>query len=788
MSIDIQKDKVPLNRITHSVRASQAVIQYGVGAMVDFPDQTLMTAAPEYWKERVQQIHDERLEKALRVDYFGMPGSKDDARFSEGISYVRFPEWYFCPKCRRFQPLSSWIKDYKTAKGCEKYVLTDPFMVKHMKCPTCRQDLVVARIITVCEHGHIDDFPWVKWTHCQNIGGPRKICGNPKLTFKTGASSTEGLEGLEVFCETCHSKATLKGAFDVGKFEQLDKKTKGEYDFTCRGRHPWKHFRGTCDLYPSVKQRGSSSVYFPIVASSLVIPPYSNILTTRIESSVGFDKCKTTISNLLRMPGLTQEIKDTIIEGQISQFSGEIALEIGTSVEQVTSVLHRKWRKTDENEDSIEGVKYRSEEYDALSGALSVATEEYGDFVREETSASDYSLPYIKQIALIHKIREVQALVGFSRVNPVEKTSIAQSNDYVSVKEPSTNWYPAYQVKGEGIFVEFDSVAIRAWSINNELIKMRIDTLNENYEKSYLGSKHPRKVTSKFVLLHTIAHLLIKQLSFECGYSIASLKERIYCSDESEGKEMAGILIYTASGDSEGTLGGLVRQGRPDTFPRLFKKAVESARICSNDPVCSLSVGQGRDSLNLAACYSCTLIPETSCEEFNVFLDRGLVVGTYKHKDIGLFSNFINGKSEWKANSTNSLPLKEGEKNSPKTYMLVPGQGTDMRDSSYHEIWNSLLQWSDNPVEQATFDVLLKHNDLFSRKEKPYQDCDFTLTSQGIGSFFRCDLMWKKSKVVFFTEMNEEDYFAALKSDWTCFYANTDSFDYEKLAQSIKEN
>lgn len=82
---------------------------------------------------------------------------------------------------------------------------------------------------------------------------------------------------------------------------------------------------------------------------------------------------------------------------------------------------------------------------------------------------------------------------------------------------------------------------------------------------------------------------------------------------------MSGILIYTASGDSEGTMGGLVRQGRPDTFPTIFKRAIESAMTCSNDPVCSLSMGQGRDSLNLSACYACTLVPETSCEEFNVF-------------------------------------------------------------------------------------------------------------------------------------------------------------------------
>jgi len=142
-------------------------------------------------------------------------------------------------------------------------------------------------------------------------------------------------------------------------------------------------------------------------------------------------------------------------------------------------------------------------------------------------------------------------------------------------------------------------------------------------------------------MLHTLSHLLIKQLSFECGYSIASLSERIYCSEETEGKQMAGILIYTASGDSEGTLGGLVRQGRPDTLPRIFKKAISSAQTCSNDPICILSHGQGRESINLAACHACALLPETCCEERNGFLDRGVLIGTYENKTIGFYNELV---------------------------------------------------------------------------------------------------------------------------------------------------
>ena len=176
---DKSVEKVRLNAISHSVRASQAVLQYGVGAMVDFPSQTLMTAAPEYWENEVIKIHDERLEKALGVSYFGMPAG---GKGRDGIAYARFPEWYFCPKCRKFQPLSKWIQEYnKVAKEKEK--VNNKNMTRRLLCPTHRIELVVARIITVCSHGHIDDFPWVKWVHAKCFGGPKDICNNPHLEF-----------------------------------------------------------------------------------------------------------------------------------------------------------------------------------------------------------------------------------------------------------------------------------------------------------------------------------------------------------------------------------------------------------------------------------------------------------------------------------------------------------------------------------------------------------------------------------------------------------------------------
>lgn len=604
------KSKVDLNRVTHSVRAAQAVLQYGVGAMVDFPDQTLVTAAPEYWSGS-RCIFDDRFAKALDVDYFKLPTD---------IAYARFPEWYFCPKCRTFQPLSKWIAEYKRkAKG------KDEDMVNHMQCSQCKQDLVVARIVTVCEDGHLNDFPWIKWIHARS---KKPICGNPSLKFKTGASGSEGLEGLSVEC-SCGARTTLKDAFDKDIFERMDKE-EGTFGYKCEGHHPFKHKKELCGKYPRTVQRGASSVYFPLTHSSLVIPPYADKLNTKIEQSTAYEECIIKIAD-----EETDEEKLTLIKKRLPKWAEKVALEIGALKSDVEKVLTGKWLDNFADGVDVTSVKYRFEEYMALTGEISTPKGSLGDFSREAMPIEEYGLSHIQSISLIDKVRVVNALTGFSRINPaMNKDDVG----VVSVKRPDTRWYPAYEVRGEGIFIEFSQYDIDRWIENNPEVAMRAARLNDNYATSFMGKNHPRYISSKFIMLHTISHLLITQLSFECGYSIASLSERLYCSETADGKEMAGILIYTASGDSEGTLGGLVRQGRPDAFPRIFQKAVNSAKTCSNDPICIMSHGQGRDSLNLAACHACALLPETCCEERNAFLDRAMIVGTFKNRRMGFWS------------------------------------------------------------------------------------------------------------------------------------------------------
>jgi hypothetical protein len=171
----------------------------------------------------------------------------------------------------------------------------------------------------------------------------------------------------------------------------------------------------------------------------------------------------------------------------------------------------------------------------------------------------------------------------------------------------------------------------------------------------------PRDLTPKFVLLHTLAHLLIRQLSYDCGYGSASLRERIYCGSGKNDNTMQGILVYTASGDSEGTMGGLVRQGEPGRLEATFMEAVRVAEWCSSDPVCLESAGQGADNANLAACHSCTLVSETSCEEGNRLLDRALIVGSLNNPDLGFMTRLSENAGERRASSydDDSVPALE---------------------------------------------------------------------------------------------------------------------------------
>jgi hypothetical protein len=247
-----------------------------------------------------------------------------------------------------------------------------------------------------------------------------------------------------------------------------------------------------------------------------------------------------------------------------------------------------------------------------------------------------------KQIAgvlLLERLREVNALIGFTRVEaPEETANPADRPPRADLCKDPPRWVPATQVHGEGIFIRFDEAEILKWE-GRGAVKVR----NDNLLAGHRGWRNSRKLDPdeaypgiRYAMLHTLSHLLIRELALECGYNAASIRERIYADTEGDRKQ-AGILIYTAAADSDGTLGGLVELGKPENLGRLLKQALTRAGICSSDPLCSEHKPAEDRSLHAAACHACSFVSETSCEMGNRYIDRALLVPTLETGDAAFF-------------------------------------------------------------------------------------------------------------------------------------------------------
>ncbi|MGE4610475.1 MAG: DUF1998 domain-containing protein [Paracoccaceae bacterium] len=243
---------------------------------------------------------------------------------------------------------------------------------------------------------------------------------------------------------------------------------------------------------------------------------------------------------------------------------------------------------------------------------------------------------YFSRVVLVPQLRETRALVGFSRLKPC-----SPGEEKVSMERNKYDWLPAMEVRGEGVFIEFRDDKLLQWEILRKPLK-RAQHKNQMIQEAVLSGQpnftRRKNVDERFLLIHSFAHLVIRQLAFECGYDAGSLKERVFVGD-SEHIKMNGVLIYTASGDAEGSLGGLVERGKPGLFERTVSAALNEAQYCSNDPICLETTKQGHQGYNAAACHSCLLLPETCCEHNNLLLDRTAIIGSVDGPETGYFFN-----------------------------------------------------------------------------------------------------------------------------------------------------
>jgi hypothetical protein len=628
------------------IRRSQLIAPFGVGALSVTRDGTsVITCGLDHWYEREDQnrstqslntdefmFEEWRLQNLLGADHFRLP---PDYRFRVGfdsspnlgltVPFQRFPKWHFCPNCSRLKELPLSHRPKEPCSDC-------------LAEKKWRIGLVQVPFVAACSSGHLQDFPWREWVH-QSIN---PTCKQPMRLYATGGAS---LSSQTVECE-CGAKRNLANittaaADDRSSFLSSNLATDGTL-YRCRGKKPWlgEGAEDECVRPLRGSLRNASNLYFADVRTALYLPRKTDAAPSALIAILE----QPPLSTLIRLlSSLGAEVEPQSLRSQ----QGQLLLPY-TDNQLVDATAIVRGQKsptnlTDRVPEDDDETAFRRSEFMILRSPRSES-----ELLVRQANLGSYEASVDRtfdNVMLAHKLRETRVFAGFTRIFAQNNQTSEQKRGLLRRATPAgSQWLPAYIVFGEGIFFEFDQVRLREWEIRPSVVR-RFERLNAHYTQLQNRSgRVVRPVEPRMVFVHTFSHLLMNRLTFECGYSTAALRERLYIS-ASERSPMGGVLVYTAAGDAEGTLGGLVRMGEPGYLEPVIRRALEAARWCSADPVCmemGRSRGQGPDSCNLAACHSCALVPETACEQFNRLLDRASVVGDLTDPSIGFF-----GPGDW---------------------------------------------------------------------------------------------------------------------------------------------
>jgi len=601
------------------VRPSQMLWAYGPGALIDLPNLSVITMGLDRWDtDQCIPIEEARLLSAVRmilghqVSRLRVPPYIQDETVDPlspeakiGVPVRPFPRWLRCVRCGLLAEYDSGLFSIKA----NPYRPEDTHFV-HTNCEKGgRSDAVPSRFLLACRNGHLDDFPWHWFVH----GGPSACTGTLRF-FERGASLQT--ENLWVKCDVCGTARSLVHAF--GKEAQSNLPA-------CRGRHPHlNRFDDNCEEEPRAVLLGATNSWFPITVSVLAIPLSENTLLGFIEEGWqdfvdidSLDELKGTLKTFIKrgiLPGIENYDAKDIWQAIEDKREGNVQ----------TEVLEKDIKKP---------------EWEVL--IADNPPTDWPHFMSRKVSVPENYQDRIHEVLVLERLREVNALIGYTRVEaPEESTDPDERPPMAELSRTDPDWVPACEVNGEGIFIRFREDTIKEWE-KSESVTTRTKSLEEGH-RGWRSSRQLKPNTgfpgARYAMLHTFAHLLIRELALECGYNAASIRERIYAKNDDE-LSMAGILIYTASPDSDGTLGGLVELGLPDNLGRLIDLALGRANICSSDPLCSEhNPGEDR-SLHMAACHACSFVSETSCERGNRYLDRALVVETMECSKAAFFGS-----------------------------------------------------------------------------------------------------------------------------------------------------
>lgn len=599
------------------------------------------------------EILESRLSELLHVDRFRAPpdyrpvrrGGTPPPNAALAIPALRFPTWYrhtVTGEMRRFSPESAKLPPAKGGRW-------QP-----------------VRFVSVCAGGHLNEFPWQEWIGC-NCPGHNGL----RIIDRGGAD----LASIKVHCTTCPPGSDgARGRSLSGTTSPPDRQSSADdggnrkgrsvletAGISCPGERPWLGPGAEeCDCpHPLVGALiNQTNLYFPRTVAAILLPEMSTDdeaarARTELEKDQAYCSAKKLEWKLFGKSDPVRMAEDAqrYLAGRGHEFAVPAVQEALRSLFEPRFEVAGGATVPAAPESDLQA--FRRQEFNIIRQEVN-DPEHMPELRVIRSGIPDELAGIVARVNLVERLRETRAFYGFSRLEaqPVPPEEMPDAAIRQLFRRPPADmadrWLPAVTVFGEGIYLELSEEGLKTWQQQNQSwltarlsddFVLRLQALPQVMAPVGTVSW---EWASRFLLVHSLAHALINQLVFECGYSTASLRERLYISADTAAP-MAGVLIYTSAGDSEGTMGGLVRLGKPERLGEIVRRAISRASWCSADPVCSENLGgQGSRQVNLAACHSCVLLPETSCETINQGLDRAMLVGTPENRTPGYMSFLIN--------------------------------------------------------------------------------------------------------------------------------------------------
>lgn len=605
--------KKPLPTPVGELRPSQFMHTFGIGAIIDLPHISAMVMGLEEWgRDSCKMLSEERLLAEVKrrlgdqVERLASPPIVDEQaslgpvapeEASIGLPVAPFPRYLRCPFCKLLAPIQTGIFELRAPPG-----RPDRARYVHRGCRNAKEPTALpARFLYACENGHIDDFPWHEFAHAD-----KPQCDAGMLYLEEIGATGEAAD-VQVRC-TCGVRRRMAEAFDESAQYRLPK---------CKGRRPQlrDYDAVKCDaLEARTILLGASNSWFSVSLSVLYVPPSAKDELARLVEN-HWDALLAKVKS----PAVLEYLRD---DGKLGAFANVDNDALWSAMEARRAV------GASQKDDDLKSPEWR-----AL--AHLDRSRNGTDFQLEEVAPPDKYNALISRVVLATRLREVTALIGFTRIgSPRDFGGLDElpSNVRAPISRKPPTMVPAVEVRGEGIFVQFDEARVAEYCREHEAARDLLLGAHAEWRRRRRIPHERRNFPGlRYALVHSFSHALMRQLALECGYAAASLRERIYANPEdSIGETMAGVLIYTAAPDSEGTLGGLVRLGRPTELERHISRALEDMRLCSSDPLCADHEPEADGSLHGAACHACLFAPETSCERGNKYLDRSLLVRTVR--------------------------------------------------------------------------------------------------------------------------------------------------------------